>query len=49
MNLSETKKRLLHHSRDTGIPKAELQRMCLKAGLDLLEKGELKVKRKEAK
>lgn len=35
------------HSKDTGIPKAELKRMCLRAGLDQLQRGELKVKADE--
>ncbi len=33
-------------SRDTGIPKKELRRMCTAAGLEQLQKGELKVSMK---
>lgn len=33
-------------SKDTGIPAKELKRMCLRAGLEQLQKGELKVTKK---
>jgi hypothetical protein len=35
---------LKHHSRDLGIPVDELSRICLRAGVDQLNAGELKVR-----
>lgn len=43
----ETK--LTRCSKDTGIPKKELRRMCTAAGLELLEKGELTIRKKPAR
>ena len=40
--------RLAGHSRSTGIPPAELKRSCICAGLDLLDRGELKVRKPTA-
>ena len=39
-NLDE---QLAWYSRDTGISKSELKQMCLRSGLDALQKGKLKI------
>jgi len=36
-------KRLQAHSKDTGVPAAELRNMCLRFGLEALDRGDLKV------
>jgi hypothetical protein len=43
MSTTALETNLAWHSRDTGIPKRELRRMCMQAGLEQLQKGELKV------
>lgn len=48
MSAATLDKELSWHSQDTGIPKRELRRMCLAAGLELLQRGELKVTKKSA-
>ncbi len=45
MKTAPIKSDLARHSRDTGIPVPELRRMCLAAGLDLLERGELEARK----
>ncbi len=49
MNATTIKADLERHSRDTGIRVPELRRICLRAGLELLERGELKVRDPRAK
>ena len=46
MSTKELETKLAWHSQDTGIPRKELRRMCIQAGLDQLSKGELKVSAK---
>jgi hypothetical protein len=48
MNAAAIDQDLDRHSLDTGIPKQELKRMCLRAGLDQLQRGELKVRAKDS-
>lgn len=48
MSASTLESRIAWHSKDTGIPQKELRRMCLQAGLEQLQKGELKVSTKKA-
>jgi len=46
MSASTLETKLAWYSRDTGIPKRELRRMCMQAGLEQLQRGELKVSAK---
>lgn len=43
MSATSQNSKIAFHSKDTGIPQKELVRMCIRAGLELLEKGELKI------
>ena len=42
-------RRLARQSTVTGISKAQLRRLCLRVGLELLERGELVIKAPEPK
>ncbi len=46
MNASALDRSLSKSSKDTGIPKKDLKNLCLRAGLELLQKGELVIKAK---
>jgi hypothetical protein len=48
MSTTALESTLAFYSRDTGIPKRELRRMCMQAGLEQLSRGELKVSAKNA-
>lgn len=49
MSATALENKIAWFSRDTGIPKRELRRMCMQAGLEQLQRGELKVTAKSAK
>ena len=46
MKQSDINEALSGAARDTGIPKKELSRLCVVAGLELLRRGELRISRK---